>query len=249
MVAKFSTIWISGRGSFGNGESWSGGETNRGRMRCVAVKMAPRRMQTPPTAMYAIPKKLLRPPMTVRVVRTTDLVPLYSMVGKSAKYMLARYWSRVGGGTLFVWVRHTIIDSDLVDTRIQLVGVIAHSQLAKCRQSGCAHPNLEVFPLLQVWWLVHGITVFVAIWIGKFPVRWRLNLRAVILGRPIEIFVAVPRDTSSRHVVRTSLAVIGRVLPDGRRKAVVEHGVGDKTTRVIRLIHAIGVVAIKRCTF
>jgi hypothetical protein len=60
-------------------------DTNLGRMRCVAVKIAPRRIQTPPTAMYAIPKKLLRPPMTVRVVKSTDLVPLYSIVGKSAK--------------------------------------------------------------------------------------------------------------------------------------------------------------------
>lgn len=54
------------------------------------MKMAPRIMHTPPTVMYAIPRKLLRPPMTVRVVRSMDLVPLYSIVGKSASNVSSR---------------------------------------------------------------------------------------------------------------------------------------------------------------
>ena len=63
--------------------------TNLGFTRCVIVKTAPRSMQRPPTTIYTIPKNGLRPPITVRVVMTIDLVPLYSVVGKTVKQSAA----------------------------------------------------------------------------------------------------------------------------------------------------------------
>lgn len=56
-----------------------------GRIRWVTVKTAPSKMQTPPTTTYAIPRKGLRPPMTVLVVMMMDLVPSYSLAGKSRR--------------------------------------------------------------------------------------------------------------------------------------------------------------------
>lgn len=49
--------------------------------RCVTVNNTPSKMHMPPTTTYAMPKKGLRPPMTVRVLMTTDLVPLYTEAG------------------------------------------------------------------------------------------------------------------------------------------------------------------------
>lgn len=193
-------------------------------MRCVAVKMAPRRMQTPPTAMYAIPRKLLRPPITVRVVRRIDLVPLYSMVGKSAS-IVSESCSGATWGTRF-WVERTIVNSDLIDTRYELIGVISHSQLAEGGKTSRPHPDLESLPLLQVWRFTDAV-VGVAIGICVMPVWRGQNLRAVVLGRPVEVFVAVPGNALVRHVVGSGLAVIWRVLPHRRGEAVVEHGVGN----------------------
>lgn len=56
-------------------------ETDLGLSKCVTVKMAPRRMQMPPTTKYAIPRNGFLPPMTVLVLRTMDLVPLYTSAG------------------------------------------------------------------------------------------------------------------------------------------------------------------------
>jgi len=43
------------------------------------VKRVPRTTQIPATATYAMPKEGFLPPTTVRVVRTMDLVPPYSV--------------------------------------------------------------------------------------------------------------------------------------------------------------------------
>jgi hypothetical protein len=56
-----------------------------GLMRWVARKIAPSRMQRPPTTMYAMPRKGFLPPMTVRVEMRIDLVPLYALTGKPAR--------------------------------------------------------------------------------------------------------------------------------------------------------------------
>lgn len=45
------------------------------------MNKTPRRIHIPPTTTYAMPKKGLRPPMTVRVLMMTDLVPLYTAAG------------------------------------------------------------------------------------------------------------------------------------------------------------------------
>lgn len=50
--------------------------TDLGFSKCVTVKIAPRRIQIPPTTRYAIPRNGFLPPMTVLVLRTMDLVPL-----------------------------------------------------------------------------------------------------------------------------------------------------------------------------
>lgn len=50
--------------------------TDLGLSKCVTVKMAPRRIQMPPTTKYAIPRNGFLPPMTVLVLSTMDLVPL-----------------------------------------------------------------------------------------------------------------------------------------------------------------------------
>ncbi|KAI7506299.1 hypothetical protein KC367_g110 [Hortaea werneckii] len=50
---------------------------------CVTVNMAPSRMQSPPTTMYAMPRNGFLPPMTVWVDRSSDLVPSYGNTGKS----------------------------------------------------------------------------------------------------------------------------------------------------------------------
>jgi hypothetical protein len=68
--------------------SWVG--TYLGLIKWVMVKTTPRRIHMPPTTTYAIPRNGLRPPITVRVVRMIDLVPLYSAVGKS-RYCIIRH--------------------------------------------------------------------------------------------------------------------------------------------------------------
>lgn len=45
------------------------------------MNKTPRRIHIPPTTTYAMPKKGLRPPMTVRVLMTMDFVPLYTEAG------------------------------------------------------------------------------------------------------------------------------------------------------------------------
>src|SRR5699024_7772967 len=100
-------------------------------------------MHTPPTAMYAIPRKLLRPPMTVRVVRRMALVPLYSSIGKSATLSATALRSS--------WdMALTIFQNHLIPPVLHGVGVVSLVQLAERGKPGGAHPNLERLPVLQV---------------------------------------------------------------------------------------------------
>lgn len=78
MVAKFPTSVQSARypASRPGAKCRMRARTNLGFNKCVTVKMAPRRMQIPPTTKYAMPKNGFLPPITVLVLRTIDLVPL-----------------------------------------------------------------------------------------------------------------------------------------------------------------------------
>jgi hypothetical protein len=58
-------------------------ESHLGFMRCAIVKATPSRIHKPPTTTYAIPRNGFRPPITVRVEITMDLVPPYSVALKS----------------------------------------------------------------------------------------------------------------------------------------------------------------------
>lgn len=57
--------------------------TYLGLMRCVTVNRVPRRIQMPPTATYAMPRKGFLPPITVRVDITIDFVPPNIVTRKS----------------------------------------------------------------------------------------------------------------------------------------------------------------------
>lgn len=78
MVSEFSAknVSLSAADSVGCGCT-----ANLGFSRCVTVNKTPSRIHMPPTTTYAMPKKGLRPPITVRVLIMTDLVPLYTAAG------------------------------------------------------------------------------------------------------------------------------------------------------------------------
>lgn len=92
---------------------------------------------------------------------------------------------------------------------------------------------MELAPVGQVRQRLRGVVLAVAV----YPVRRRGDLVGRIAGFSVALAVAVPRDTLGRHFVR----FVGRAGPAGdveedrRGEAVVEHGVRDKPTGVVRL--------------
>lgn len=70
-------------------------------------------------------------------------------------------------------------------------------------------------------WVVFGIVVGIPL----CPIWWRHDLIVGVVRLAIQIFVAVPSDAASRHVIRSIL----RVQLDRIGEGVIEERVGNKT--------------------
>lgn len=137
----------------------------------------------------------------------------------------------------------------MVASRSHRLGVITLVELAESGQTSSAHPDLEGLPSLQIR---RRVRVGIVVGIALAPVgRWQ-DIAGLILGWVVQILVATPGDVGVvLHKVRLCVAVLGsgRVQELGAGKGVVEHGVCDKSTRVVGFLDAVDGVAIERGTF
>lgn len=137
----------------------------------------------------------------------------------------------------------------MVASRSHRLGVITLVELAESGQAGSAHPDLEGLPSLQIR---RRVLLGVVVGIALAPVGGRQDIAGLILGRVIQVLVAAPGDVGAvLHKVRLCVVVLGsgRVQELGAGKGVVEHGVCNQSTRVVRLLDAVdGVVAVQRGT-
>lgn len=141
---------------------------------------------------------------------------------------------------------HTVINDDFVASRSHRLGVVTLVELAESGQTSSAHPDLEGLPSLQVRRRVlFGVVVGIAL----APVGRRQDIAGLILGWVVQVLVAAPGDVGVvLHKVRLCLVALGsgRVQELRAGKGVVEHGVCDKSARVVGLLDAVDGVAIKR---
>lgn len=108
-----------------------------------------------------------------------DLVPLYSVVGKTDNLIVSTSLRGVMGAVDDL--SHTVINDDLVASLGHGFGVVALVELAESWQAGRAHPDLECLPLLEIRWGV-GLSVDSA-WIAILPVGGgRRSLGACLVG-------------------------------------------------------------------
>lgn len=136
-------------------------------------------------------------------------------------------------------VKPTAVDDNLVSALLHGCCVIALIQLAEDWQGGRAHPDLERFPLLQIWrWVLLCVVT------GKAfrPVWWGDNFVWLVICLAVQSLVAVPCNVGvvvhcihARLVAVVADSAIG-VQKDGAVIRVVEHGVGNQATWVVGLL-------------
>ena len=124
------------------------------------------------------------------------------------------------------------------------MSVVALIQLAESGKTRSSHPDLKSLPILQVR---RGSVLGVSIREALLPVGRRDDVVVAILSLSVKVLVTVPRN--ARVVAHTVLpclvASTARGVCEHRAgESVVEHGVGDETTRVVGLVS----LAIKRST-
>jgi hypothetical protein len=168
--------------------------------------------------------------MTVRVEIKMDFVPLYFSTGKS-RTLLACY-VRKGVDT-----NRTIVDLQPVSAAFQLFVIISLCQLAESRQASGPHPDLELFPCVQVW-QSHRLVSVVRILV--LPV-WRHGYLVCLIGSlPIQVSLVGPRGAIRCELVERRLLRVSSTREGGIQGAevverVVEHGVCDQAAGVVWL--------------
>lgn len=145
--------------------------------------------------------------------------------------------------------REEIVDNDLVASLSHRLGVVALVELAESWQTSSTHPDLERLPLLKIRRRVSlGITVRIT----QTPVGWRNDFAQRLRGWVVQISVTAPGNVGvvgHEVCLRLVATASGGVQQLGAGVGVVEHGVGNESARIVRLLDAVDSLTFQRGAF
>jgi hypothetical protein len=165
------------------------------------------------------------PPMIVLVDMRIDLVPPYTLTGKSV--LVSKRHQAGSGGKL------TVSDLNLIASCSHDGFVIPKRKFAKRGQPSCPHPHLKLFVLRQIR---YGILVSIAMRIPVVPVRRRHDLLISVRSLTVQLRVTAPRNTFASHIVCfCTVDGLSGIQSHRRADRVIEQRVRNEAARIICL--------------